>query len=344
MKTQILSLMWMSALFLASCGSTETPSKEKGDGHSQKHDENHQHTYACPMHPDIIGEEGATCPKCGMKLEHNDNAGKNNGDSYFMQFSAAPAEIESGKEATLLFTPKIKGKEDEMVPLDVEHEKKLHLIIVSNDLAYFEHVHPEYQADGSYQIKVLPKEKEFTNGKGQNETRFENGGGYTLFADYVPSGASHQLEKIDLTVKGNPYKEVSFEKERLTFSGEGVTVALEAEGGWITNKQMHIKATVKKGNKTLDAATFDNYLGAKSHMVVLKTGTFEYLHVHPEVENGNLDLHTTFESAGIYRGWLQFQIEGKLIAADFVINVKDGASSTEASSENHEHNHEGHTH
>lgn len=25
-------------------------------------------TYACPMHPEVIGKEGDKCPKCGMKL------------------------------------------------------------------------------------------------------------------------------------------------------------------------------------------------------------------------------------------------------------------------------------
>ncbi len=24
--------------------------------------------YACPMHPDVTGEEGGTCPRCGMTL------------------------------------------------------------------------------------------------------------------------------------------------------------------------------------------------------------------------------------------------------------------------------------
>ena len=105
------------------------------------------------MHPEVIGKDGDKCPKCGMALEHNDNAGKNNGLTYFMQYVSTPNELEAGKEGMLSFTPKIKGKESEAVPLQVIHEKKLHLIVVSKDLAYFEHIHPEYQADGSYQIK-----------------------------------------------------------------------------------------------------------------------------------------------------------------------------------------------
>lgn len=325
-----------TSLLFAACGGGASE-KPKNNGEDMEH--GGEHTYACPMHPDITGKEGDKCLKCGMKLEHNDNAVKSNGLSYFMDFKSVPGELDAGAGGILTFIPKIKGKETTAVPLDEVHEKKIHLIVVSNDLSYFEHIHPEFQADGSYQIKILPKGTAFTIDKGHNETRFEQGGDYMLFADYAPTGGTHQLEKIPISVKGKEYTSTTFSKEKLTSSIDGFTVALEADGGqWATNKQMHIKATVKKGNKLLDANSFENYLGAKSHMVVLKTGSFDYLHVHPEVENGSLDLHTTFESDGIYRGWLQFQTEGKVHTADFVIIVKAGKASMQM--ENHQtHNH-----
>ena len=72
----------------------------------------------------------------------------------------------------------------------------------------------------------------------------------------------------------------------------------------------------------MDASTLENYLGAKAHMVVIGVEEKQYLHVHPEVVNGKFDLHTTFEKAGVYRGWVQFQSNGKVHTADFVIVVK----------------------
>ena len=83
----------------------------------------------------------------------------------------------------LSFTPKVKGKDADMVPLDVMHEKKIHLIVVSNDLSYFDHIHPDFQSSGSYDVKVLSKSEKYTSVAGVNETRFENGGDYFMFAD-----------------------------------------------------------------------------------------------------------------------------------------------------------------
>ena len=340
LKTVMIGLGIGSALVLSSCGGSET----NHDHSHHPHEDGSEHVFACPMHPEVTGKVGDKCPKCGMELEHNDNAGKSNGQTYLMKFLATPTQLEVGKEGVLSFTPQIKGKENQAVPLDIVHEKKLHLIVASKDLSYFEHIHPEYQEDGSYQINVLGADKTYTNGKGQHETKFDVGGDYMLFADYAPTGGTHQLEKIPLSVKGTASKKVTYSKENLSVNTDGYTVSLVADGGkWLTNQAMHIKAVIKKGNQDLDANSFENYLDAKSHMVVLRTETFEYLHVHPEVENGALDLHTTFEKEGIYRGWLQFKIDGKVHTADFVLDVKKGSAETKTESHD-SHSHEEHTH
>ena len=340
MKKTILAVCVSVGFVLTSCNgkkSKEAVNAENGKQDSTAH--SGEHIYACPMHPEVTGKAGDKCPKCGMALEHNDNAGKANGLTYFMDYKCTAQSIKAGEGCFLSFTPRIKGKEDEQVPLSIVHEKKLHLIIVSKDLRYFEHIHPEYQADGSYQIKVLKKDEPYSISKGRNETYFIEGGDYMMFADYAPSGGVHQMEKIPVSVSGSPYKNTSYTKERLTSSVDGFEVTLDTEGEkWLANQPMHIKALVKKDGKLVDAGQFENYLGAKSHMVVLRTETFDYLHVHPEVENGNLDLHTTFEKPGIYRGWLQFQTDGKVHAADFVINV--GQANGDMNSESHS----GHSH
>jgi len=314
----------MGAVFFSGCtnnAGTKTDTKDSTNNTSVSH----QHSYRCPMNCEKgkTYEKEGNCPVCGMKLEHFD--GVDNGLTYKMHFEAHPTSVEANKGATFSLTPKVVGKDVEAVPLDLQHEKKIHLIVVSNDLSYFEHIHPEYQPDGSYLINVLDKSKAYTNGSGHNETRFEHGGDYTLFADYLPGGGSHQVEKINLNIKGTPKVAVSYNADKLTSVVDKFTVALSIDGGkLITGSQMHIAGKVMQDGKEVDVNSLENYLGAKAHMVVVSLEDKEYLHVHPDVEGGKFDLNTTFKKPGIYRGWIQFKSEGKVHTVDFVMNVAEG--------------------
>ena len=326
LKRAVIATSICTTLFLTSCGNEEKKdntkvNKEQSDttAHSS------EHIYACPMHSEVRGKENDKCPKCGMALEHNDNLAKSNGYNYTMRYISTPSQLDAGKEGLLSFTPKIKEKENEQCPLDVHHEKKIHLIIVSNDLSYFEHIHPEFNASGNYDIKVLEKGHPYTISKGHNETRFDNGGEYTMFADYSPTGGPHQVEKIVFNVSGKAKSIVTYKENNLKSEVDGYVVTLEPEGGkFITNQLMHIVGIIKQNGKQVEANQFENYLGAKAHMVVVGLEDKAYLHVHPEVNDGKLDLHTTFDKPGIYRGWLQFQTNGKVHAAQFTLKVEQG--------------------
>ncbi len=323
-----LPLAFIMALSITACNSegTGTPG---ADSTQTANVDAHEHSYRCPMNC----EKGKTydkpgkCPVCGMNLEHYDG-GTDNGLSYKMQYASTPAQITAGQAVNLSFTPKVIDKENEAVALDLQHEKKIHLIVVSDDLSYFDHIHPDYQADGSYQIKVLGSGQQYSNGPGKNETKFEAGGDYFLFADYKPTGGSHQVEKIPVKVGGATKPPVNYKADKLSGTSEDYTVTLNAIGGkLITGTQLHITGTVLKDGKQIDAASLEDYLGAKAHMVVISKDEKEYLHVHPDVANGKFDLHTTFKKSGIYRGWIQFQSEGKVHTIDFTMNIAQGTTA-----------------
>lgn len=329
----VFSTVIVSSLFVVSCGNEASTGKDNAVASAEEH----AHSYRCPMNCEkgkTYDKEG-NCPICGMKLEHYD--GTDSGFTYKMEYASAPAQLEAGKAGTLTFTPKVVGKESEAVALDVQHEKKIHLIIVSNDLSYFEHIHPEYQADGAYKISVLEKNKTYSNGPGSNETRFDYGGDYTLFADYLPSGGSHQVEKVSFSVQGTAKAPVTFKSEKLSGSSDNFSVNLKASSGKLyTGAQMHITGMLMKDGKEIDVNSLENYLGAKAHMVVVSLNDKEYLHVHPDVSGGKFDLHTTFMKTGIYRGWIQFKSNGKVHTIDVVMNVKEGtADDIKKASEGH---------
>ncbi len=284
--------------------------------------------YACPMHPDVTGKMGDKCSKCGMALEPmkmGEHAGMDHAamaPMYNMAFVTEPLEATAGKPVMLSFTPKKDDDANAQVALDVVHTKKLHLIVASSDLSYYDHIHPEYQADGSYTVR----------------TTLPAGGKYVLFADYTPTGASNTVNRLEMKVAGTPAKTVSYSSQRLTADVDGYKVALTAEGGTFYAKGVnHMGAPIKKADKLVNAATLENIMGTKGHLVIISADGQRYIHVHPEMENGQLDLHANFGEPGLYRAFFQFQTGGKVHTADFVIDAKDGEVSADEGEADHDH-------
>ncbi len=316
-----------TSILITSCNNSSNKENATAQTEEHQHSEanHHEHIYACPMHTDVTGKEGEKCSKCGMKLEHMDEAPTK--ENFQMQFTYSPQTIEAGKPAILSFTPKNKDNANAPVPLDVEHEKKIHLIVVSKDLSWFNHIHPEYQANESYTV----------------EETFPNGGNYFIYADYKPSGSTYHLEKINVEVKGKTVPEKSYNViQNTSLSGDYSVTLKPDDGKFISNKAIHFDCVFTKNGKPYDVNQLQNYLGAKGHMVAINTDTKEYMHLHPEIEGSILHFHTTFEKSGMYRAWLQFNAGSKLHTVDFLIKLEQNEESemkTVHDKTEHSHNH-----
>lgn len=294
---KIIIIMAMAIISFTACDRNKAV--KTNEGASQ--------TYACPMKCEgtTVYREPGKCPVCGMDLEPvNDNG---SGVSYEMKLTRLSEDPEAGKPARLSFIPKVKGNDTLQVPLDEVHEKKMHIVIVSQDLGWYDHIHPEYQADGSYMV---------------TET-FPAGGEYIVFADYQPTGGGNQVERIIIPVSGMVKKRETFTSENLTSETDGYLVTLKPEAGkLLTNNMNHLGVEVTE--KGVPVTSFENIMGAKGHLVIISGDGQKYIHVHPDEVEGKLDLHTQFEQPGIYRAFFQFQTKGKLHTSYFTIDVKEG--------------------
>src|SRR5688572_9282836 len=112
-----------------------------------------QGNYACPMkcEGEKVYPVAGKCPVCGMDLVKVQDV--NTPSAYEMKLTTVPEAPESGKPTKLVFLPKLAGNESAQVPLDVVHEEKMHVIVVSKDLSWYAHIHPDYQADGTYTVE-----------------------------------------------------------------------------------------------------------------------------------------------------------------------------------------------
>ena len=284
-----LSLSVATAAFLSSFGGSSdkkaATEHQKGDGHNQA--------------------------KEGQDHAKGDDHHHGSDENYTTQLKMVPKKPQAGKVTLISLTPKLKKNEKVEVPLDLNHEKKMHLIAVSEDLSTFQHLHPEYQSSGSYDVKAT----------------FPAGGNYLLFADYKPSEGGEVVNKLPITVGGKANASVSYSSERLTWTTNGISLTLQTKSGkFETGKEQHVNGLLTQDGKPVKAETLGNYLGAKAHVVMIEMADKDYVHVHPGTENGNFHLHVTFDHPGIYRAWIQFLVNGKVQVADFVLNVLKGDS------------------
>lgn len=177
---------------------------------------------------------------------------------------------------------------------DVSHEKRMHLIVVRRDLAGFQHLHPEMGDDGTWSVRgELPA------------------GVHRVFADFTVDGEQHTLG-TDLHV-GGAYRPVAVPQPATVARLDGgLEVELHRDGDRL---DFHV---LRDGRPVDDE--LEPYLGAKGHLVTLRTADLAFLHAHPEGDE--LAFVTELPTAGTYRVWVQFQLDGRVHTAAFTQEIE----------------------
>jgi hypothetical protein len=191
---------------------------------------------------------------------------------------------------------------DTVRDFEVEHERRMHLIIVRRDFAHFQHLHPEQRADGSWVAAA----------------DLEAGGVYRAFADFGTAGESLTLA-TDLFVPGRFEPTPLPAPARTADAGDGYRVALDGTEG-----ESRVSFTVTRHGREIDSV--ESYLGADGHLVALREHDQAFLHVHPEGEpggSGPISFAVEYPTPGNYRLFLQFRHDGEVRTAAFTQSVDD---------------------
>ncbi len=277
---------------------------------------NHNQVFACPMHPEVTGNKGDKCSKCGMELQA---VNKDATAEVSVTISTTPEVLEAGKAANLSIAISDGTK---AVSLEEVHEMKMHLLIVNEELSWFDHVHPKEQADGSYTV---------------SET-FPTGGHFLLFTDYKPVGLPGAVTMQKVEVKGTITAPKMDYKPKFVAEVDGYKMTLLNGADFKTNSSQDLQFTVEKNGKKLQESDFENYLGATAHIVMIGKEDKDFLHIHPITDKRfPIYAQTNIKKAGVYRMWAQFQINGKLHTADFTVPVVEGPKMAEENHSGHQH-------
>lgn len=290
----------------------------------------------------------------GSNSDMTDHSGMNHAPettnvaaAHTVEFKSEPGEIQAGQPSTLSFT--VKDRQGAIVSdLPIVHEKPMHLLIVSADLAEFYHVHPDQSADGSYKVTHT----------------FPNGGAYKLYADFTPKDSVQVVEQIEVKVAGPErakaalVPDATFEK-----TVDGLKVAMKPSAEIEAGQELTLDFQAFDSVTGKPATDLQNYLGELAHFVIISEDLKDFVHAHPMAKGEKMDgmkmdgdkpaghadsghehstmegtvtkpsasevsAHTTFPRTGIYRLWGQFQRGGKVITVPFTVNVAAGEKAS----------------
>lgn len=210
----------------------------------------------------------------------------------------------------------------------VDMTKRMHLIIVSDDLTSFLHVHPTLEKDGRFQLTL----------------RFPRPVRYHLYADAVPIGFGHRVFRFDVAI-GASGAPISRSAGPVRDSGTVGPYTVK-----LSTTQMQAKLDVpvlisitKAGEPASDLHT---YLGAYAHVVAVGVKDLSYTHMHAlDSRAMNMDMgsggdqgmagmppdaivpstmtvHVILPRAGSYKVWIQFAGGATVYAIPFILTAQ----------------------
>jgi hypothetical protein len=222
---------------------------------------------------------------------------------YTFDLQQKPEVLRPGDTVHFTFRVLVPDTHQPVTRFELVHEKFMHLFLVSQDLEFFAHVHPDPQPDGSFKLStVLPRP-----------------GMYRLLADFYPAQSVPQLAVNTVFVAGKgqvPNLRASLEP----CHGTNLTAALRTEPeALLAGLEARLFLTIDP------AAGFERYLGAWGHMLAASEDLIDLIHLHPFLADGGptTQFNVIFPRAGLYRVWTQFQRLGVVNTVTFTVPVKN---------------------
>jgi len=286
------------------------------------------------MHGDYTMDIAGKCPRCGMDLVR---AAPFDVRDYQLDFRTVPALVKPGQKTTLRFRILHPGTGEQIRKFEVVHERQYHLFVISQDMEYFQHIHPEEMPDGTWTIDVtLPK-----------------AGYYKVLSDFMPTGGASQFIARPLVTSGYA-GDLAADSAHLIpdtvpmKTVDDITATVDYDPATFqTGLYGHLNFHLTDKNTGRPVTDLQTYLGAFGHTLIMSEDMVEYVHSHPldilakpdddggppvflippgadlEKLRGGPDV--TFEGLmpkpGRYRAWTQFRRHDKIYTFAFTFEV-----------------------
>ncbi|MFD2444386.1 hypothetical protein ACFSO7_10460 [Bacillus sp. CGMCC 1.16607] len=183
--------------------------------------------------------------------------------------------------------------------IEVNHEKLMHLIVVSSDLKVYNHLHPVTEKPGVFKTPHTLKDGE-----------------YKIFVDIKPKNLSYKVQPITF-IKGNPsegHEHSNLEADTSLVKLSGGHSATLQPSSLVANEEIQL-------NFDLNGEHPEQHLGALGHVVILDENAENYIHVHP-LDGDKPVFETKFTQPGKYKIWAEFKFNGEVNVFPYVVEIK----------------------
>ena len=248
-------------------------------------------------------------------------------DGYALSPVSAPATTGDAGELSFQI---LTAQGEPLTAFKTSHDKDLHLIVVRTDGRGYRHVHPTLDEH---------------TGTWSTPWQWEEAGAYRVYADFAPAVAEAP-DKITLS------RAVEVAGEFAPSPASGVITTDEVDGfeATITGELAAGAAselTISISRAGEPVTDLEPYLGAFGHLVALRDGDLAYLHVHAEgdepaageTSGPQISFIAQPPTAGRYLLYLDFQIDGEVRTAQFVLEAGTDAGGTGAHDDTDPHGH-----
>ena len=204
----------------------------------------------------------------------------------------------------------------------VEMQRTMHMIVIRDDFATFDHLHPAFNTTTGAFIEKFTKEPNHR---------------YYLYADSRPLNQPQQVFRFTLESDGPVAKASPSLAASLPTATVGPYSVVLEHTTLEANKPYAAEIEINENGHP--AHDLGSYLGAASHVVFINTSTLQYVHVHPMAANapsGNGPMKMNMTGTGprqhlelpplpaaTYKMWMQFRgAKYKIYTVPFTIVVQ----------------------
>lgn len=197
-------------------------------------------------------------------------------------------------------------KNDRLVPfknLKTVHENKLHVFVISSDLEFYTHTHPQEETLGvfSFNLPLVFRNKN-----------------YRVWAEFTENQTSKEYKAFFDSNNGRMQKP-NF-KESLTVVQDGYEYTLSSNKPFVYGRTLLLTIDVKKNGRKF--INLEPIMGESGHLVGFLNNNQNVIHMHPiSTRNKELTFSTTFKEKGFAKLFLQVKINGEEKIIPFTVKV-----------------------